>query len=684
MNYLAYIVGLLACILLLLCPARAMGQDAPLISYWTLDDQTAQTTAVDESSLSDGSLVGNTSMQQTGVNSAGTSAEFDGNGDYIVIPHVDDFLIDDGTVVFWFNAASVGTRQGLWSKDSTGYDTGGHLTFFQESDGRVSVRLQSTTTSYEIYSTQTVTSGTWHHIAFEFGSDGMELFFDGVSQGTDPYTGGLGTTSGGVGNKEPIVIGGNSYQSNDLSATPIIEYFDGAVDDIGIVSERWSSDAILELYQQTGPSGSINLGSFAVPQVFYVRTTGSDSTTGTSASNAFRTITKAINSCTRPGATVYVGPGSYAESLQIGFGTGANAVSGSSATQMRVIADTLGDYTLDNPGEVVLEGSATREIGIQLQGVDWWSLQGFAIRGYTDYGVHLTDSGATLLDLEIEVPTVYGIYGVVDKDTRIEGCYFDRNTDSGHLAWIMPSTGATDIDFAFVGNDATLRGELYLSRGYHEGQSQSNGSGSNSSNGYSAQYGLILYGYQIPFANVEVSNNQFSDIYLPMLVYCRNSSSPIVVANNTLVGCMFSIYCYIYQGSSPLYVHNNIISKCYYGCMTNVSGGPTLSVSGLLEHRITYNMSSYARPYEFDVLTGDPFFYDPESGDFSLYSASVAVDSGSATYAPSTDINGRSRPADGNEDGVAQVDLGAYEETHEGQPYVRVINWHEIGGDNNR
>jgi hypothetical protein len=57
---------------------------------------------------------------------------------------------------------------------------------------------------------------------------------------------------------------------------------------------------------------------------------------------------------------------------------------------------------------------------------------------------------------------------------------------------------------------------------------------------------------------------------------------------------------------------------------------------------------------------GNPVFINPSTGDFHLAAGTPALDSGvDAGYG--ADLEGRSVPHDGNADGIAVADRGAFE-----------------------
>jgi hypothetical protein len=213
------------------------------IAYWRLSDTGA--VAADAVGLVDGAYTNSPATGQTSFLTGDTCVNFDGSNDYVAIAHNDAFLLDAGTISLWFKADTTSSRRELFSKDSTGYDTGGHVTINVESN-KINVRMQSTSASKTLQSS-TISSGQWIHVAFTFGANGMELYIDGQLVDTDAYTGGTGTTSGGVGNYEPIAIGANTYSSDNFALTPLQNYFDGCIDEVAIFGSQLGASDVADL-----------------------------------------------------------------------------------------------------------------------------------------------------------------------------------------------------------------------------------------------------------------------------------------------------------------------------------------------------------------------------------------------------------------------------------------------------
>lgn len=235
--------------------------DAPapnLVSQWPLDVCSLDGSVgeiVDVISGLNGNSVGGATTSENGQYCH--SGVFAGAGEHLYIPHDDQFESQTGTFSFWFKAddlshsyvSSYGA-QGLFSKDSSGNDTGGHLSIWLKSNGSIEVRQQSTTTSY----TSTTSSGIvsvdqWHYLAYSWGddSDNFRIHLDGVLVKTFS-----GFSSGTEGNNEPIIIGANAYQTENLDSSPanLKDFFKGEIDDIRFYDSNLSDSDITDIYQQ--------------------------------------------------------------------------------------------------------------------------------------------------------------------------------------------------------------------------------------------------------------------------------------------------------------------------------------------------------------------------------------------------------------------------------------------------
>jgi len=420
--------------------------------------------------------------------------------------------------------------------------------------------------------------------------------------------------------------------------------------------------------------------STTLADTFYVRTSGSDNNSGLSPSEAKRTIQSAVDLCTGPGSTIYVGPGTYRETINIGVSTGTSAVSGTEDAPTQLIADVAGQHTLDSPGEVIVDGQNSKQYGINMKSRAFWTIQGFTFRNQTQYGVYALESGFQALDCTIQVPTEYAIYTTSNSDLSIANCTFERTLSSGSVIRVNPVTSSSTNDVRITGNDLTLKNDLYLISSLHNG----NQSGIGWYLGFRSVHGIVISSaIQATLNQVDISNNQISDCYHPIYNYLEKSSKyELTISNNTITGSYYGIYAYS-RAASTATMTNNVISTCYSGMFGDRARSRNYTVAGHVEHNITYDMTKYRRSFESRIITEDPKFFDAPAGDFSLSSGSSCIDAGTHIGAPAVDIAGRSRPTDGNNDGVAHVDIGAYEYVNSAPSRVKVVEWREISGHRN-
>lgn len=160
---------------------------------------------------------------------------FTGEGSELVLPHQSAFELTDGTLEMTFTPETVAGRQALFSKDSWGYDDGGHFTILLY-NGNLNARLQSDSESFLVRAPDSITAGEEHHLAVRFGDDGLKLYLDGALVDSNDYTGGLS------GNTEPIVIGAGQRRSGDGVAEPLEDFFTGTIADVALYEGAAGSD----------------------------------------------------------------------------------------------------------------------------------------------------------------------------------------------------------------------------------------------------------------------------------------------------------------------------------------------------------------------------------------------------------------------------------------------------------
>ncbi len=233
----------------------------PLAAYWPGNAADGGVIADASGNGVDGTLNGGARFVSDGL--AGDGLRLDGFNDVAFIPHDDALLVDEGTISVWVNPDRIGIDQGVVSKDAAFNGTGGHFDLRILANGQVFFRIQGVDENdeAELIAGQ-VTVGEWTHLAASFGDDGARLYQDGVLIASDTdFTRGLGTSSGGAGNFEPVSIG--ATQRFNGAAEPLDQFFRGRIDEVAILEEQ-ADQALIDALVDAGEAGDLLQPSGAV------------------------------------------------------------------------------------------------------------------------------------------------------------------------------------------------------------------------------------------------------------------------------------------------------------------------------------------------------------------------------------------------------------------------------------
>jgi VCBS repeat-containing protein len=221
------------------------------VAYWSFNEVSGPTAADTAGTPQNGTYFGSIDKNDAGPPlslapfGAQSATEFKRTtSQYVAVAHDPVFELNEGTLALWFNTDTTSGNRTLFSKDHSGFVTGGHLNI-RTVGSRIEVRLQSDDTSYTILTGNIVNRNQWQHLVFSFGEQGMRLYLNGALVGSNAYTGGL------MGNHEPIVIGAsirsNTNNSGNLNQLGRTQPFDGHIDEVSLFAGQLSAEQIARL-----------------------------------------------------------------------------------------------------------------------------------------------------------------------------------------------------------------------------------------------------------------------------------------------------------------------------------------------------------------------------------------------------------------------------------------------------
>ena len=163
----------------------------------------------------------------------------DGQQDILSVAHNSDFEITEGSVSFWMNTDQLNFSRNAWlnemvvfSKDRSGFNTGGHMRISVSPSGVIRVRHQTTDTSFLTNTASLITENTWHHVVYSWASDGAKIYVDGNLAASN-----TSVTASLIGNQETLVIGANAERyisSNGTLESQLRDFYKGSLDELKI------------------------------------------------------------------------------------------------------------------------------------------------------------------------------------------------------------------------------------------------------------------------------------------------------------------------------------------------------------------------------------------------------------------------------------------------------------------
>ena len=529
------------------------------------------------------------------------SLDFDGEGDYVEI--IDESAMianaDQMTLSGWVYPR--GPNADSWTQFDGffGFRNNNDADFYllqlgaYKVEGRLRVSGGGEFTI--ITAENSIISETWHHLALTYNGSNIILYIDGIEAGSTEASGQITNES------VPLKIGSLVFDNTNFD-------LDGQVDEVSLwnlalteqeiqnymYADLTGEEGLLgywNLNEGSGEtandaSGNENHGSiygadwsedvpFSSTTVWYVTTTGSNSTGDGSEENPFNTIQHGLNSAYN-GDTVLVAQGTYSENVLwpakngitlIGSGEEDCIIDGGSLASVMRFEEDLG--------------------GI----IDTTTLiRGFTItNGYAQGGYPQNNGG--------------GIYCFESSPTLMNVTVTGNSSFTGGGIYCWSNSNPLLKDVTITGNSTDLYGG-----------------------------GIYCYESSPVLSDVTITGNSASDAGGGF--YCYNNSGPtltnVTISDNMASDAGGGFYCASFSGPSLMnsISWNNFPQEIYFfgfhePCSITVSFSDIQG--GEAEIETNGNGTVY---WEEGNLNSDPLFCNPGNGDYSLAENSPCVETG--------------------------------------------------------